>query len=1048
MIEQSARCLALLILAATATAQELAPFRVLDQEEGAWVDLVTPSVRPLALDPATGNAWAVHAHDSTLVELSATRGILRRIRLPWGPVALATWSEDGQADSILVVCRNSQALVRVASDTGKILSLVPLGSEPADILVHPDTQNAFVSLSGIDSVVEVDVSAATIVGRWTIPSERPTFLALEGSDVLVAPMISGNNSTVDDGGKILAPGKGRVLDLEDPSIALKGLSDHDLFRLLPAGKVQAVARDMGAVLFSVGVHPDTGEIWQLGTEAINKDRSKVGEPAIRGRFIVNQLSRAQLVPGKVVEPTDVRSLDDQDPFTEGIQYDPPRSVGQPYSLAFTPSGTALVTGLLSANVTELDASGATIREWDVGSAPRGVVVEGDGGAAWVLSWGDSMVERYDLQQDPPQLTGSWSLGYDPTPRSRQEGRRLFFDGKRSMFLNSSCASCHVEGDSDLLAWDLSDLPYDDKGPLVTQFMRGIADTLPLHWRGERAELVDFNDAFDGLMGGPPLDTTPGGEFDAFRDYIDSIVQPANPLQHETRQVENRGTLSRADGTEVPANAIQGQNLYFDFEIIPIVGSCNTCHTLPTGTNNDIVFDEPDLDFARRTHFVVASYNGLWRKKQRTLERIQLADGTYETRPTLGVGFAATGLKDDLLEFVEIPLFSATDKQRRNITAFVEQVDSGLAPAVHRSWLLAQPGAFATGKKLRKYLVRQALQRNCDIAIFGEVEVGGIQRELRWAWSRETEMFHAEDSTLAPASLDFFVEQALSGKGRNVVMGLPVGMAERFAIDFDLDGLLNQDELALGTDLENPDSDGDGYPDGHEIANGGDPLDPSKGSSDTTPPSVFNLRVAWVTGAGAKIFFETDELTTSRTNWTSGNQSVDVVEDLPRKVHTVILSGLRKNAKDHAVTLEVTDAGGNTTQVPVGTITTLPVVIVPSVVLRDAEVLEVKDSGGTLHVELSGTVRRKAGGKQSGRALRVNVFVNGQLSQEALQGSTSGNDGVTRLDVIENGLVPGDEVTIVVMTAHGVAQDFGGDWSMPDTDPEDRRWVIEYTGQGL
>ena len=51
-------------------------------------------------------------------------------------------------------------------------------------------------------------------------------------------------------------------------------------------------------------------------------------------------------------------------------------------------------------------------------------------------------------------------------------------------------------------------------------------------------------------------------------------------------------------------------------------------------------------------------------------------------------------------------------------------------------------------------------------------------------------------------------------------------------------------------------------------------------------------------------------------------------------------------------------------------------------------------------------------------------------------------------MIENGLVPGDEVTIVVMTAHGVAQDFGGDWSMPDTDPEDRRWVIEYTGQGL
>lgn len=1030
-----------------AAAQDLAPFRSLDNDEGAWIDLVTPAIRPLAIHPTTGRLWAVHGLDSTLLEFSAAGEVLQRVRLPWGPVALATWTADGAADSILVVCRNSQALVRVDAATGAILSLVPLGSEPADVVVHPGSGHAFVSLSGIDAVVEIDVAQAEILERWTIPSERPSFLTLVGGEVLVAPMLSGNNSTIDDGGGILTPGAGRVLDLEDPNIALQGLPDHDLFRLAPGGAVEPVARDMGAVLFAVGVHPDTGEVWQLGTEAVNKDASLVGEPAIRGQFIVNQVSRAQLVPGQVVEPLAVRNLDDHDPFTDGVQYDPPRSVGQPYALAFGPSGKAYVTGLLSANVTELGPDGSTLREWDTGAVPRGIVLDSTGETAWVLAWGDGVVERYDLGQNPPQKTATWPLGYDPTPPERQEGRRLFFDGTRSMFANASCASCHVEGDADLLPWDLSDMPYDDKGPLVTQFMRGIADSVPLHWRGERAQLVDFNGAFDGLMGGTPLDTTPGGEFDRFQEYVFSLVQPANPLQHETRRVEDRGAFVRSSGEVVKANAINGQDLYHDFNIIPGVGSCNTCHTLPTGTNNDIVFDEPNLDFARRAHFVVASYNGIWRKKQRTLERIQLADGTYESRPTLGVGVSATGLKDDLLDFVEIPLFFATSKQRRDISAYVEQLDSGLAPAVHRSWLLAGPDALAAGKKVRTYLVRQAIERNCDVAVFGDVELGGTTRTLRWAWDRETELFHAEDSTVAPVRLTFFVAQALAGTGRNVVLGLPVGMAERFAIDFDADGLPNVDELAAGTDPENPDSDGDGDPDGHETANGGDPDDPNVQSQDSVPPTVSNLRVVWVTGAAAKLLFETDEATTSKTSWTSGNQAVDVLGTRPQKVHSVLLTELRRNGKDHVVTLEVTDLGGNVTQVPVGTITTLPFVAVPAVVLKKADVTEVQDSSGTLHVQLSGTVQAKGGAKQAGRALRVNVFVNGQLTQENLQGATSGGDGVTAVDVIETGLTPGDEVTIVVMTAHGVAQNFGGDWSMPDTAPEDRRWVVEYTGQG-
>lgn len=47
-------------------------------------------------------------------------------------------------------------------------------------------------------------------------------------------------------------------------------------------------------------------------------------------------------------------------------------------------------------------------------------------------------------------------------------------------------------------------------------------------------------------------------------------------------------------------------------------------------------------------------------------------------------------------------------------------------------------------------------------------------------------------------------------------------------DFDRDGLSNGEEKSLGTDQNNPDTDGDGYSDGVEIESGYDPLKPAPG----------------------------------------------------------------------------------------------------------------------------------------------------------------------------------------------------------------------------
>src|SRR5205085_11494957 len=97
--------------------------------------------------------------------------------------------------------------------------------------------------------------------------------------------------------------------------------------------------------------------------------------------------------------------------------------------------------------------------------------------------------------------------FDPTPQIIQRGRRHLYDTRKTSGLGiASCASCHVDGRGDRLAWDLGDpagnlvtnannVFHPMKGPMVTQTLQDIItptnfNGFPLmqqvlHWRGDR-----------------------------------------------------------------------------------------------------------------------------------------------------------------------------------------------------------------------------------------------------------------------------------------------------------------------------------------------------------------------------------------------------------------------------------------------------------------------------------------------------------------------------------------------------------------------------------
>ncbi len=95
----------------------------------------------------------------------------------------------------------------------------------------------------------------------------------------------------------------------------------------------------------------------------------------------------------------------------------------------------------------------------------------------------------------------------------------------------------------------------------------------------------------------------------------------------------------------------------------------------------------------------------------------------------------------------------------------------------------------------------------------------------------SEKFYLKDGDSAYQALRAF-GLGISTIDLNKIPIAPVTDATISGTDTDQDGLSDSQEAALGTDLNNIDSDGDTYSDGMEVSNGFDPLGANKVSTDT------------------------------------------------------------------------------------------------------------------------------------------------------------------------------------------------------------------------
>jgi len=884
-----------------------APYDFLDEIEGSFVNLNLFPVRPIVAHPSGTGFFALNTHGSTVERFDGTNTDPVEVwDVPWGPVACALWEHPvTQQLQLLVSCRGSYVMARLDAGSGELIGVLPLPPEPGDILVKQDTDQAFIACSAKDMVVQVDLLTDATV-EYTPEShpgfnvKHPVFLALSNSGrVMVPSMHSGNNSTPS---KIFDRRAGEVIDLEDPDYAVQGLPDHDLFRIDPGTQtVQPIGRRIGTTLFGIGVNPVTTRTWVLNTEANNKGPDRQSEQAVSGDVVANRLTIIR--PNVTVpppEPDAFIDLDDADSGTPGVQIDPTKTVGQPFNLDFRDKGDVFIVGLLTDLLIALNPDGVRLSQWQLpeGSIPRAVKVDEAQGVVWVYCWGTNEVIEYHMGS--MQVTRTCRLSDDPTPERIKRGRELFYDASHSEKNNASCASCHVDGRSDLLAWNLSDDPKDSKGPLLTQTMTSLERHAPFHWRGERRGLGDFNIAFKGLLGGETLTRT---EFRDFEAFVFSMQNPANPWANRERLLDDSVIPYGVDPT---GKATQGQVSY---QNLPVQGAnfCTDCHQLPLGTNHDIFGGEPTEVIARRVFNKVTPFNETYRRLMDVVQIETLnepgnagAGTTIDTRGFLGVGATHAGL----IESFEVRISDfGTGAETQNLTSFVLQLDQGLAPAIHQAFLLDAANAAATTAELQSYLMPQAQVRNCDVVVVGRSEPGAVR--TRWAWDRQNDVFVPDHPTLGTRTLQDFINNAVNES--HVFYGLPVGMATRYAVDRDLDGLVDSVDPM--------------------------PEDAFVDVQDTTGPSfTVAPHLVWVTSRTARLAFETDEPTVYRITYGEGHVAdrcvprsqgcTDVSEEWGM-AHTPILTDLLPSTATtngvyvpvtftYDTTIEVFDRMGNST----------------------------------------------------------------------------------------------------------------------------------------
>lgn len=643
------------------------------------------------------------------------------------------------------------------------------------------------------------------------------------------------------------------------------LSDKDLAILSTTTGSVRYERGLMNICMALAVNPRNGELTLVGTEATNEVRY---EPNITGTF--TRVMHARIRPlGPLPVGTSSVTLADLNAHLDYTSSAVPQaqrdlSLGDPRGAVWANGGRrCYVTGMGSNNVIVVDADGTRVGKTpsiEVGEGPTGIAFDRQHHRLYVLNKFEGSISLVSTSSETELARVPF---FDPEPVAIKAGRvHLYGTHENSGLGQISCASCHVDARFDRMAWDLGDpsgsmqglgsqnkgmnLPglntgfaphHPMKGPMTTQTLQDIIGKEPLHWRGDRNGLEEFNGAFIGLQGDDNnLDAL---EMQAFEDFLATLTFPPNPH----RELDNSlptdlplpGHFSSGRftpiGTPLPNGDAQRGLVLFSPPNFLDGGAlaCVTCHTTQTGMGADrtavgALFNKIAPGPNGERHHALVSVDGSQQKaiKIPQLRSLYKKVGFDMTQPLnqSGFGLLHDGSIDSLARFVEEPAFNLTSVQDTADLVALMLAFSGsdlptgnnkvvqLTPrgptsqdthaAVGRQLTLAGPPAGPAATTLAAMLAL------ADLDVVGLVAKGRVAGEARgYVYDSATDAFLSDRAveTLAPTAL-----LALAGPGSELTYTVvPKVSEQRIGIDRDADGWFDRDELDLGTDPADPSS---------------------------------------------------------------------------------------------------------------------------------------------------------------------------------------------------------------------------------------------------
>jgi len=800
-----------------------------------FVNWESPHVHPIAVTPDGTRLLAVNTPDNRLEIFDITEGVPLSIGAV--PVGLDPVTVRARSDTeAWVVNHISDSISVVDLDTLNTVATLHTGDEPCDVVFAQG--RAFVSVSQLNQIrvfnpgdLDADPDIIEMLG------EDPRALATDGQRVFAAIFESGNLTTVipgetvstnlnpypgapnpppNDGNDFFPPIDGA--NPPPPEVALIvqrneigewfddnggnwtpavtwDLVDHDVAAIDASTLDVSYQGGLMNLDMALSVRPD-GQVTVVGTEASNVVRF---EPNVNSTFVQVVMGA---FPADLAGPATVTDLNPHLDYSSTTIPQPQRdlSVGDPRAIVWTADGqTGFVAGMGSDNIIAIDPAGARLAEIEVGQGPTGLVLDEPDGLLYAINKFEGAISVIDLETN---LETDRVEYFDPTPAVITEGRPHLYDTHKTSGLGqASCASCHVDGRWDALAWDLGDpsgevKPFnqvcnlglfgDDcedwhpmKGPMTTQTLIGAIETGPLHWRADREDLAAFNPAFESLMGDDEQLTDE--EMAQFTAFLAATTNPPNP----NRNIDNSLKTSLANG----GNPQTGQNLFMNANLDGGLVSCNFCHTVPTGTNGTVTSADLILD---TQSMKIAQLRNLYEKTGLDFE-------SFEN--TRGVAFTHDGAVDTLFNFLLFPDFTFAFgqtgiQQRQDVVAFLLSFSTDTHAGVGTQATLTGPDdLFGSGADIPT-MVSEAVAGDAGLVIKGVVD--GEQR----GYALTAADTYQSDRSGEIATFDDLLAAAAPGQELTFTL-VPAGTQTRIGIDRDRDGFLDRDELDVCADPADP-----------------------------------------------------------------------------------------------------------------------------------------------------------------------------------------------------------------------------------------------------